>query len=428
MRRTLAFSGLLLALLFSGCALKQPPLSPQTKAFEEEDAYVLFALDAEAHGKYATAAQYFALLYEKAPRKAYRNQFFENLLRAKEFDDVLKNADEMQKKEGFDAQVERYRIRAMVGKGDLAAAQAAALDLLAKTKAKQDYIAVADIYAMQKQYNTSLRYLESAYDMDYDEAVLDRMAVMLYVNLDRKKDAIALLETHIRMYGCSERICKRLAGFYSEQNNIDGMLSTYLRLYDVQPSPEVADAIVRIYSYQNDMVHLRQFLEQYHTDDELLLKLYVNGKDYAAAAALAQKLYEESGDGSYLGQSAIYDFEGAADKNDPKLVTSVVEKLTTAVKSEKDPLLLNYLGYLLIDNNVDPKKGIVYVKEALEQEPDSPFYLDSLAWGYYKLGDCKKADAIMKKVVKAMQGEQDDELDKHLKAISACLKKQQGKK
>jgi hypothetical protein len=89
--------------------------------------------------------------------------------------------------------------------------------------------------------------------------------------------------------------------------------------------------------------------------------------------------------------------------------------------------MLNYLGYLLIDNDVDPEAGIVYVEAALEQEPDSPFYLDSLAWGYYKLGHCKEADAVMTKVLKAMHGEEDPELEKHLKAIQECLKKQQGK-
>jgi len=416
----------LMLLLLAGCSMKEP-LSPQTKAFEEEDAYVLFALDAEAHGAYAAAAQYYALLYEKAPRETYRDLFFENLLMAKQYDDVLRNADAMQKEDGFDAQVERYRIRALVGKGDLKAAEAAALALLARTKAKQEYVAVAEVYALQKQYNTALRYLESAYDIDYDEAVLDKMAVMMYVNLDRKKDAVALLETHIRMNGCSERICKRLASLYSEQNNIDGMLATYLRLYDSHPSQEVADAIVRIYSYQNDPVHLKQFLEAYHTDDVLLLKLYINAREYGKASELAEALYQTTGEAAYLGQSAIFAFEGAADKKAPALIAAVVEKLKRAVKSEKNPLLLNYLGYLLIDNDVDPAAGIVYVKEALEQEPDSPFYLDSLAWGYYKLGRCKEADAVMQNVLKAMKGEQDPELELHLKAISECLKTMEGK-
>jgi len=428
-RRGACIGMLLLAL--TGCSVKEPQITPQTKAFDEEDAYTLFALDAEAHGQYATAAQLYAVLYEKAPRVVYRDHFFENLLQAKQYDDVLENAETMQRTDGFDAQVERYRIRALLGQGEDKAAETAALALLEQTKAKQDYIGLAEIYAQQKQYNTALRYLERAYDIDYDEAVLDRMVLMLYVNLDRQKDAVAQLETHIRLNGCSERICKRLAGFYSDQNNINGMLGTYLRLYSNYPSQEVADAIVHIYSYQNDMVHLKQFLEQHHTDDTLLLKLYINTKAYTAASALAEKLYEQSGDSAYLGQSAIFAFEAAGDKRDPKLIAEVVGKLKTAVKSEKDPLILNYLGYLLIDNDVNPAEGIVYVKEALKQEPTSPFYLDSLAWGYYKLGRCKEADATMKKALKAMGDEQDPELEKHIKAIGECMKRgrktQQGK-
>jgi len=86
--------------------------------------------------------------------------------------------------------------------------------------------------------------------------------------------------------------------------------------------------------------------------------------------------------------------------------------------------MLNYLGYLLIDNDVDPEAGIGYVKAALQQEPASPFYLDSLAWGYYKLGRCSEADATMKKALTAMGGETDPELEKHVKAIAECMKRQ----
>jgi len=422
MFRLMLLTGAVL-LALTGCSVKTPELSPQVKAFEGEDTYVLFALDAEAHGQFATAAQYYALLYEKAPRREYRNRFFENLLHARQYDDVILNVRQIEAAEGFDPKTERFLVRALLGKGEVKNAEKAALALLDRTKAKRDYIAAAEIFALQKQYDTALRYLESAYDIDYDEAVLDRLAVMMYVNLDRKKDAIAQLETHMRLNGCSERICKRLASFYSEQNNVEGMLSTYRRLYDSKPSQEVADAIVRIYGYRNDLVHLKQFLEQYHTDDALLLKVYINAKEYTAASKLAEQLYEKEGDASYLGQSAIFDFEAARDKKAPALVDAVVAKLKTAVKSEKDPLLLNYLGYLLIDNDVDVKAGMGYVREALEQEPDSPYYLDSLAWGYYKLGRCKEADEVMRQVLKSMQGEKDEELEKHLKAIAECLKK-----
>jgi hypothetical protein len=111
--------GLVLLSLLAGCGAKQPQLSPQEKAFDAEDAYVLFGLDAEAHGRYAAAAQYFALLYEKAPRKEYRDHFFANLLLAKQYEDVLTNVAKMEEAYGYDPEIERYRIQALIGLGHL---------------------------------------------------------------------------------------------------------------------------------------------------------------------------------------------------------------------------------------------------------------------------------------------------------------------
>jgi len=421
MRRLLWIA--VLALGFAGCAPHAAPKVDAThKAFEEEDAYTLFALDAQAHGRYGEAAELFAILYERAPRSAYRSAFFQNLLLAKRYGDVLTNVDIAEASEGKTAELERYRVQALVGLQQLEAALSVALALVGEYKAKTDYVAVADIETMLRHYDSALKYLESAYAVDYDEAVLDKLAVTLYVNLERKKEAIARLETHIRLNGCSERICKRLAGFYSDQNNIDGMLETYLRLYAAYPDPQVAEAIVRIYGFKKDLLHLQQFLETYGSDDALLLNLYINAKAYEKASALAARLYEEEGDPDYLAKSAIFAFEAAEQKRDPALLERVTSQLKQAVKSTKDPLQLNYLGYLLIDYDIDPAEGIRYVKMALEQEPDSPFYLDSLAWGYYKNGECQKAAETIRRAVKAMQGETDPELESHVDAIEKCLK------
>lgn len=418
--RKLFWWGLAL-LLLTGCATHVDQKADATqKAFEEEDAYTLFALDAQAHGRYSEAAELFAVLYEKAPRPAYRSLFFQNLLRAKRYGDVLVNVNIAEAAEGKSAELERYRVQALVGLERYDEAKAVALQLVEQYKAKTDYVAVADIDAMQKQYDSALKYLDSAYAIDYDEQVLDKLAVMLYVNLGRPKEAIARLETHLRLNGCSQLTCKRLAGFYSDQNNIDGMLETYLRLYAAYPEPPVADAIVRIYSFKKDLVHLEQFLATYGTDDTLLLNLYINAKSYAKAATLAQQLYAETGEADYLAKNAIFTFEGAEDKDDPKMIKAVIAKLTQAVKSTKDPLQLNYLGYLLIDYDIDPAAGIAYVREALEQEPDSPYYLDSLAWGCYKQGKCAEADRVIRRALEGMRGEADAELQMHLEKIEAC--------
>jgi len=80
----------------------------------------------------------------------------------------------------------------------------------------------------------------------------------------------------------------------------------------------------------------------------------------------------------------------------------------------------------LIDHDRNISKGIVYVKRALEVEPDSGYFIDSLAWGYYKEGRCEDAMKLMDRVVEAL-GKDDPEVKAHLKAIKSCIKKEKTK-
>jgi len=253
------------------------------------------------------------------------------------------------------------------------------------------------------------------------------MSIILYVNLNRQKDAIAYLETHSRMHGTSKLIGSRLLGFYSEQNNIDGLLSTYKRLYALEQDEELAKKIIQIYMYKRDYIHLIDFLEESQSDDEVLLQLYSSARNYKKAYPLADKLYKKTADLAFLGQSAIYEYESATDKNSKVLLSRVVDKLTTVTTSDKSPIYLNYLGYILIDHKLDVKKGMLYIREVLKLEPDSAYYLDSLAWGYYRLGNCKKAKSIMDKVLK-LEGGDNAEVIEHVNAINKCIKNQKGKK
>ena len=91
------------------------------------------------------------------------------------------------------------------------------------------------------------------------------------------------------------------------------------------------------------------------------------------------------------------------------------------VEVKEEGYYLNYLGYCLIEYDRDIKKGIAYVKRALVQDPDSGYFLDSLAWGYYKQGKCKEAHELMQRVVKII-GADDEEVKAHLKAIRKCTK------
>ncbi len=408
-------------LLLSGCVSHEPkPIEPQRQTFAREDEYIMYALDAEVNKQYVNASVYYDILYRNTHNKEYLYRSLMMLADSGDNDEVIARTSDYLAQNGRDTQVMRFKIAALMNTDRLDEAKRLALKLLEITKAQEDYLLVSKIYQKEERYDMAIKYLESAYAIAYDEKILDMLAVTLYVNLDRKKDAISYLETHNRLHGCSQIVCSRLAGFYSNQNNIEGMLSIYLRMYENKKDPRVAEAIINIYRYQQEFPKLIMFLEKYHANDKILLQLYVNTRNYEKAAALALKIYQDSGDSSFLGQSVIFQYEASSNKEDPKMLRKVMRTLKEVVVQNEDPLFLNYLGYLMIDHDLGVEEGIEYVKRALKVEPESSFYLDSLAWGYYKLHRCQEAHDLMQQVI-ATLGKEDEEVQEHINAIERCL-------
>ena len=424
---TLSF--LLVSLFMVSCAFPQKPkdekvLLSSKKSFETEDIYILSALDYEQNGNLKVAAELFYILYQKSEKKEYLYRSLNNTLYAKEFQRVIDTIDK--ENDTKDSSLLRIKTLALINLNRLDEALKLADILVKQTSLTQDYLLISSIYTKQTKYDMAVKYLESAYAKNFDENVLDKMAIILYVNLGRKKDAIAQLETHSRIIGCSELICHRLIGFYSNENNIDGILQTYLRLYKVNNNPEIAEKIVQIYGYKKEYKSLVLFLEESKTDNESLLQLYSMTKDYTKAYHLADKLYEESGDIEFLGQSAVFEYESYKRSDKKVMLTRVVSKLEKVVHQDNTPLYKNYLGFVLIDHDIDVKKGMTYIKDVLKVNPNSAYYLDSLAWGYFKLGECQKALSIMNKVV-TLDGGNDPEVKLHVKKINKCIQNKKGK-
>ncbi len=406
--------------LFTACSHKE--VKPNEKAFAAEDTYIVFALRAEQVGDYRAAAKLFSELYNKSSKKEYLYRYLKDKIILKEYDDVIKTVDDFTDGSLKDPELVRLKIVALMESNKLQEAKKISIELARFTHKPKDYLLVSDVYTKSKDYDQALKYLEGAYMKEYNEKILDKMAIILYVNLHRKKDAIAELESHARIHGCSDLICTRLISFYSHDNNIDGLLSVYKRLYAKNKSEDIAQKIIQIYSYKREYVKLIDFLEANPIDDELLLQLYVSGKNYAKASKLAFKLYKENSDVAYLGQSAIYKYESYHGKVPKKVLYNVIANLENVVKKNKDPLYMNYLGYILIDHDVNVKKGMRYIREVLKKQPNSAYYLDSLAWGYYKLGRCYKAKKIITRVLK-LEGGDVPEVREHLHKIDKCIKK-----
>ena len=411
-----------LSFLFTGCAVKNVQSSKQKccpKLFEDEDRYIMTALYFKQIGAFKQSAELFRILYNKTKRLEYKIEEIKNYIILKDFKKAKKEILKMLEK--YPNNIKLLRLAAVVHfhLKDIKNAQNYILKAIKIGKKVEDYEFLASLYLTQKRYNLALKYYQAAYAIKPDDKIVDQMATIMFLYLDKKNDAIAYLETHSRMYGCSKTVCHKLLSFYSAVNDINGLLSVYKRLYDKYKEEFYANKLVEIYIYNKDYKSAIEFLENNRIDEELLFELYKYTKEYKKAADLAYKLYLKSSDLNFLAQNAMFEYESSKDKN-RELLEDVAKKLEKVIKKVKDSLYLNYLGYLYIDHDIDIKRGIKLVKEALKQKPDSPYYLDSLAWGYYKIGKCKEAYELMKRVVKKL-GLKDKEVKLHFEKIKECL-------
>lgn len=60
---------------------------------------------------------------------------------------------------------------------------------------------------------------------------------------------------------------------------------------------------------------------------------------------------------------------------------------------------LNFLGYMYAEQGIKLEEAESLVQRALEKKPDDPYYLDSLAWVYYKRADYAHALKVQQKAV-----------------------------
>ena len=78
--------------------------------------------------------------------------------------------------------------------------------------------------------------------------------------------------------------------------------------------------------------------------------------------------------------------------------TKAEENLEKALKiSNRNPQVLNYLGYSWLKSETNIDKAAALILEAYEKEPNDGVIMDSLGWGYFKTGDYENAILYLEK-------------------------------
>ena len=387
-----------------------------------EDSLIIQGLLYDEYRAYENSRRVFAKLYDNTGAKVYLfREMTASLLSGKHIANSIQRLKSWDEKHPDTLEVKRLLIPLYLTNEQVNEAKVEAEFLIEKSTEAKDFDLASNPYLYLGEYEKALELLSKAYSKSSNEDVLLRMVVIMDEYTNERKKSIQLLETHRRMnFVNSNQIFFKLLSLYIKENNIDGVLEIYKVLYYQDDQEKYLSKIIEAYIYKNDVDAAILFLEKNKTGETTLYELYKSKKYFDKALKLNTILYKKDNDAKWLAEKAVLTFENATDKNDKKMIEQVVSYFDKALSlGVDDSIYLNYYGYTLIDKDINIKKGMKIISDALIQQPDNTYYLDSLAWGYYKENNCKKAYNMMKRVVD-QEGLNEPEIAEHWDTIQKC--------
>lgn len=277
------------------------------------------------------------------------------------------------------------------------------------------------IYALENNNALALHSLQKAYSIEPSEINLLKLVDLLENLLNKRAQATKFAADWVNKNGCSKQVCLILLGFYAQAENVEKMVEIYTKLYDKFGGENFLKDALALYLYKKDLNAAKNLLERYPFDKGILMEIYAQLGNFDGAFLIAKALYEQNADPQFLAKMAIYKYEKNGKLTSEFELAQIAALFEEAIKKLEDPIVLNYYGYLLIDHEIDIKKGLDLCLKAHLLDQNANFIIDSVAWGYYKLGACKQASEWMKKVSNDKEFISSDEAREHLEAINKCL-------
>jgi hypothetical protein len=386
-----------------------------------EDELIIQGLLYDEYRAYELSRQVFGKLYDMTGAKIYLfKEMTSSLLSRSHIPQSIERLESWDEKNPDTLEVKRLLIPLYLTNQEVQKAKIQAEYLLERSSEVKDLDLAANPYIYTGEFKKALELLGKVYEKTSNEDVLLRMISIMDEYTHERKKAIQLLETHRHMNIVSNDVYFKLLGLYVKENDVDGLIGIYKALYEQDKNEKYLNKIIDAYAYKRDIGGAIDFLEQQRTGQAILYELYKRKKLFDKAFSLIDHLYAEKKDARWIAEKGVLLFEKSADKNDKKMIKEVISYFEKAIdQGVDDSIYLNYYGYTLIDKDIDVEKGIRVIENALKQQPDNTYYLDSLAWGYYKEHKCKKAYEMMKRVVDE-EGLKETEIIEHWDAIQKC--------
>jgi tetratricopeptide (TPR) repeat protein len=131
-----------------------------------------------------------------------------------------------------------------------------------------------------------------------------------------------------------------------------------------------------------------------------LADIYQKGKNYAETAKTldsAEQLAQNNDD-----KVRVMFMRGAMFERQKNYTAAEAEFRKVLAIDPDHAGTLNYLGYMLADRNVRLEEAKDLIVKALAREPNSPAYLDSLGWVYFRLNKLPEAEEKLRQALEFM--------------------------
>src|SRR5271165_3898503 len=309
----------------------------------------------------------------------------------------------------------------------------------------QTYVRIAEIYRKQAKFDQALDNLKKAESMVQDSLEIPYNIAAIYQAEGRYDEAIPIMKDLLKKsekpegkYSNGEKsnravFLERLGTIYRDQGNnqaanetfreIDALggddniergyqeiIDTWREAKEWQKALDTAkEAVQKLPSPQLKMVLAAQEADTGDADKALkdvrgMLKGDADDREiYVALAQMntrlrrfsdaeqaldkAEQLSKKQDDREYVWFLRGANYERA------KRYAEAEEQFKKVLASDpQHASTLNYLGYMLADQNMKLDEALGYIKHAVDLDPTNGAYLDSLGWAYFRLGKYELAE------------------------------------
>ncbi len=311
---------------------------------------------------------------------------------------------------------------------------------------------MSQIYRQKKDFPKARQAADKAKELDANNLEIQFNDINLLESEGKIPEAIRQLKSILDMtakktYSASERtnrilLLEKLAYLNRSSEQYTAAADVFRQIADVDPSaaPRALAEVVETYRQAKDFAKAEAEAETAYKKfpmDRMVVAERASlladlGKSDLAIAETRKMMDGKNDRESYLALAQIYEkaknfaemakmldsAEMLSQSDEDKISVlflrgAMYERMKDLPKAEAefrrvlaiDPgnaSALNYLGYMLADRNVRLEEARDYILKALEKEPNTGAYLDSLGWVYFRLNKLPEAEDKLKQALLSM--------------------------